>query len=100
MILFGARHLASDTASQQRRQLDPPLLYEVASLLNQEPSRGETIKIIVKARSYEQASRLGEQVAAGLNERLLGDPARIQTLTEVETQAPEDGAVLILAERL
>ncbi|MBN2170241.1 MAG: hypothetical protein JW819_02840 [Candidatus Krumholzibacteriota bacterium] len=96
-FLFAARHLAAGGYAEPRPPLDPPLLLEVASRINQEPALDGPIRIVVKARSYEQAARLGERVASCLARRVLGNPARIQTLTEVESRAPEDGAVIVVA---
>jgi hypothetical protein len=74
--------------------MPPAVLYDVASRLNQLPS-DRVIRIETTARTYEEASRIARSVHHALEPLLLGDPSRIQQVTEVQADAPADGTVAI-----
>lgn len=73
----------------------PMLVLEAASWLNQSGSPRQPIKVTATARSYEQANALASGVAHSLAPLLLGDPSRVQPVTDVQPDAPADGAVTI-----
>lgn len=75
------------------------LLLEAASLLNQEPAANKPLEIEVTARTFDVASRLAKEIKGTLEPLLLGDPARVQTRTRVEPDAPEAGTVAISVTR-
>lgn len=82
--------------NQASRAAAPPMLVlEAASWLNQTGSPRSPIRVTATARSYEQANALASGVARSLAPLLLGDPARVQPVTDVQPDAPADGAVTI-----
>lgn len=72
-----------------------PFLLEVASWLNQSAKVREPIRVAVAARTLEQASMLANRARSALSSRVIGDPGRIQAVTEVAADAPEDGVLRI-----
>jgi hypothetical protein len=73
----------------------PVLLLEAASWLNQSERGSRPLVISVTARSFDEASRLGQAVSAALVPLLLGDPSRVRAVTLVQPDAPEGGSVVI-----
>lgn len=73
----------------------PPLLIEAAGWLNQGPMSTKPIRVTATARSFEQAQLLAGRVTTALAELALGDPARVQAVTEVAPDAPDGGTVRI-----
>jgi len=73
----------------------PPILLEVASWLNQSPKVHEPIRVAVGARTLDQASTLANRAVSALSSRVIGDPSRIQAVTEIAPDAPEDGVLRI-----
>jgi hypothetical protein len=72
-----------------------PVFLEVASWLNQSNKLREPIRVAVAARTRDQASALANRATTALAGQLLGDPARIQVVTEIAADAPEDGVLRI-----
>jgi len=72
-----------------------PIFLEVASWLNQSNKVREPVRVAVAARTMDQASALAARASMALGGRVLGDPARIQTVTEIAADAPEDGVLRI-----
>jgi hypothetical protein len=68
---------------------------EVASWLNQSNKVREPIRVAVGARTPDQAAMLSSRARTALSGRVIGDPARIQFITEIAADAPEDGVVRI-----
>ena len=91
VLLFSGAELTSESAEAESA---PPLLLETASWINQYPA---TCRIEVRSigRTHDASSRLGEQVAAFLGPRVLGDDVRILARSEVRPDAPELGSVEI-----
>ncbi len=83
--------LGGDTAP---RSVSPVIL-EAAGWLNQDSRFSQSVRVTATARSQEQANFLAGRVSAALAELALGDPARIQTATEVVPDAPDGGTVRI-----
>jgi hypothetical protein len=73
----------------------PPILLEAASWINQSSTKKNHVRVMVTARSYEQATRLTTQVTDALRPLLLDDPARLQAITDVRPDAPADGTLRI-----
>jgi hypothetical protein len=72
-----------------------PMFLEAASWLNQSNKVREPIRVAVGARTPDQASMLANRARTALSGRVIGDPARIQVVTEIAADAPEDGVVRI-----
>ena len=53
------------------------------------------IRVEVTARSFQDAKRLAEDINMALRPLILGDPHRIQSVTTVQNDAPDHGAVAI-----
>ncbi len=73
----------------------PLLLVEAASWLNQSGRVQQPIRVRVSARTFDQAKSLAARATESLSTRALGGPARIQAVTDVSTDAPEEGAIEI-----
>jgi hypothetical protein len=72
-----------------------PIFLEVASWLNQSSTAREPVRVAVVARSMDQANALANRATTALAGRVIGDPARVQTVTQVAADAPEDGVLRI-----
>jgi len=95
MHLFAGRSLPTGWA---QRPTDPPpaVLLEVASRLNRDHVDAP-IEVRASARSFAEATQLADAVGGALRERLLGDPSRVRTVTDVRPNAPEGGALAVEA---
>jgi hypothetical protein len=74
----------------------PPLVMQLATELNQEPS-DRTVRIEVTARSTEEANALGRQIMRWMSPYLLGDPTRLESVGFVAADAPAGAAVKVSA---
>jgi hypothetical protein len=74
----------------------PAVVLEVASWINQLPGAKHPVRIRSTARSFELASGLTESLVQQLAPLVLGDPARIQALHDVQPDAPAAGTVAIM----
>ncbi len=72
-----------------------PILLEAASWINQSSRIAQPIRVTATARGYDQANLLAKQVAAALAQLTLGDPTRVQPVTQVVPDAPDGGMVQI-----
>src|SRR5438093_375181 len=72
-----------------------PIFLEAAGWLNQSTQVREPIRMTVGARSMDQATMLGNRAFAALSGRVIGDPARMEMVTEIAPDAPEDGVLRI-----
>jgi hypothetical protein len=72
-----------------------PIFLEVASWLNQSNTSREPVRVAVVARSMDQANALANRATTALSGRVIGDPARVQTVTQIAADAPEDGVLRI-----
>lgn len=66
----------------------PPILLETASWLNQGTVSSTPIRVTVMARSYDQASALGDRVAEWMRREVACDPSLVQVATDVRPDAP------------
>lgn len=99
-MLFSGDEVSGPASYRYDKAAPPPkLLLETASLLNQESAANKPVEIEVTARTFDVASRLAKEILGTLEPLLLGDPARVQTRTRVEPDAPEAGTVAIRATR-
>jgi len=73
----------------------PSLLLEAATRLSRDDRAKEPIEVRAVARSFAEARALGDAVAGALGSRVLGDPARIRVVTDVRTDAPVSGTIVI-----
>jgi len=99
VFLFPGSDLGRRNSTRTRTRTAPaPVLLEAASRINQESGTERKIRIIVTARNYDQAGGIAETIAGSLGSLLLGNPARIQHVTDVQANAPEAGTVAIVLE--
>jgi hypothetical protein len=92
---YGPGGLGAGLGPGASREGTSALLLEAASWLNQSTKVREPVRVTVAARSLERANSLAARAREALSGRLLGDPARLQTVTEVAADAPEDGVLRI-----
>ncbi len=99
VMLFSGRELASSASHDQRGIKAPPspILLECASWMNQKSRPDHLIRVRLTARTFDQANALAQNVVETLRPLLLGDPLRIQYITEVQSDAPSHGTVAIEA---
>ncbi|HKQ58455.1 MAG TPA: hypothetical protein VJY35_11360 [Candidatus Eisenbacteria bacterium] len=104
VMVFSGRELPAPdptrpAAGPGEREATAPILIEAAGWLNQSPKAVQTVRVTATARSADQAQALCALVVRQMAPHLLGDPARIQAVPEVQPDAPEKGAVRISAGR-
>jgi hypothetical protein len=100
VFLFPGSDLGGRASSRgPAKRAHPPAILEAASRINQENGCGRTIRIVATARTYDQAGSMAESVASSLGDLLLGDPARIQSVADVQPDAPEAGTVAIVVDQ-
>lgn len=101
MVFTGRELPAADptrpASSPGEREATAPILLEAAAWLNQSPRAVVAVKVTATARTMDQAQTLSALVTRQMTPHLLGDPARIVAVTEVQPDAPEGGAVRITA---
>lgn len=73
----------------------PPILIEAASWLNQREKPNQPVRVTVAATTQDAAQALADFVSRSLAPHLIGENAKIQTVTEVQADAPEGGTVRI-----
>jgi hypothetical protein len=73
----------------------PPILIEAASWLNQREKPSQPVRVTVTARNYEEAQALADFVIRSMAPHWIGDPAGLQAVAEVQTDAPEGGTIRI-----
>ncbi|MGH7731693.1 MAG: hypothetical protein ACRENJ_10650, partial [Candidatus Eiseniibacteriota bacterium] len=91
--------LTRPAQSSGDREAAAPILVEAATWLNQSPKAVQSVKVTATARTMEQAQTLCALVTRQMGPYLLGDPARVQAVPEVQPDAPDGGAVRIVAGR-
>jgi hypothetical protein len=97
VMLFSGREMS---ATDQRIESVPPaILLEVASRINQSEQMDQPVRVEVTARSFDRAKRLSGDIAQILEPLILRGPARIQSITNVEPDAPGDGSIQIVVPR-
>ncbi|MBI3540450.1 MAG: hypothetical protein HY076_09280 [Candidatus Eisenbacteria bacterium] len=102
VLVFSGRELPGSDAGRSSlaaREAAAPIVIEAATWLNQSPRTATPVRVSVAARSMDEAQALASRVARQLMPYLLGDPARVQTMPQVQPDAPEGGAVSIVIAR-
>jgi hypothetical protein len=104
VMVFTGRELPSadptrPASSAGEREATAPILLEAAGWLNQSPKAVQSVKVTATARTMDEAQTLCALVTRQMIPHLLGDPARVQSVSEVEPDAPAGGAVRITAGR-
>jgi hypothetical protein len=94
--VFSGRDLATSGNARAVAGSPSPVVLEVASWLNQ-TRPGPRIQVTATARTFDQASAMSAGVTRQLAALVLGDPARIQALNQVEPDAPEAGTIKVAA---
>ncbi len=100
VFLYPGSDLGGRTSTRgPAKQAHSPVIFEAASRINQENDCSRAIRIVATARTYDKAENMAESVARSLGSLLLGDPARITRVTDVQPDAPETGTVAIVLDR-
>lgn len=95
VLIFSGQELAR--AGTQGLDDVPPIIVEVATLLNQAPA-SHTVHLEVIARSADEGVALGQRITRWLTPLVIGDAARIQPSSVVRTDAPVGAAVKVTVE--
>ena len=101
LMVFSARELPamapgrSIATTGSGESATPPILLEAATWLNQRPKANQPVRVTATARSSEEAQALADNVTRWMAPHLIGDPARIQAVAEVQADTPEGGMVQI-----
>jgi hypothetical protein len=95
-LVFAGTELSRPGGAPWGADEAPPIVLQVASELNQEPSE-RTVRIEVTARSAEEANALGRRLMRWMSPHLLGDPARLESVGFVASDAPVGAAVRVSA---
>jgi hypothetical protein len=88
--------------SSSRGQASGPqaaVLLEAASRINQESASDGLVRVVVTARTYDQADGMAGEVVRSLGTLLVGNPARVQHVADVKADAPEEGTVTVAFEK-
>ncbi len=104
VLVFTGRELPAPDPTRPapasgEREPTAPILLEAATWLNQSPRAVVSVKVTATARTMEQAQNLCALVTRQMTPHLIGDPARVLAVPEVQPDAPEAGAVRIAAGR-
>lgn len=94
VLVFSGQELARPAGTAHGLEDVPPIVTEVATIVNQAPVSGR-VQIGVTARSQEEATALGTRLTKWLAPLVIGDPARFQASTLVRPDAPVGAAVKI-----
>ena len=99
LVCAGEEIAAPRTRHGARKPAPTIMILEAASRINQIRKPNHVIRIEVTARTYEAAAGLAGNVAESLTPLLVGDPAQVQQVTDVEPDAPAGGTVTIVVSR-
>jgi hypothetical protein len=101
MVLSGTELPAPDPTrpASATGQEAAPIVIEAASWLNQSTKNASPVRVTATCRTAEAAQALAASVVRQMTPHILGDPARLQAVTEVRPDAPERGAVRISTAR-
>ena len=100
VLVCAGEEIAAPRTRQSARRPPPTLMIlEAASRINQIRKQDHVIRIEATARTYEEAAGLAGSVAESLTPLLVGDPAQVQQVTEIEPDAPARGTVTIVVSR-
>ena len=93
-LVFAGTELARPGGAPWGADEAPPIVLQVATELNQQPSE-RAVRIEVTARSAEEANALGRRLMRWMSPHLLGDPARLESVGFVASDAPVGAAVKV-----
>jgi hypothetical protein len=93
-LVFAASELERPGGAPWGADETPPIVMQLATELNQEPSE-RTVRIEVTARSADEANALGRRLMRWMSPHLLGDPARLESVGFVASDAPAGAAVKV-----
>src|SRR5262249_39959970 len=96
LVCAGAQLMPAPSASAAQAvpaSAPSPALAEVATWLNQSADPTRPIRAAVTARSVDAGNLLASTIMRQLPPLVLGDPARVQCLVQVQPDAPESAAV-------
>ena len=96
-LVFAASELDRPGGAPWGPEETPPIVIQVASEMNQEPSE-RRVRIEVTARSAAEANALGGRLMKWMGPHLLGDPARLESAGFVAADAPPGGAERVSTE--
>lgn len=98
-FMFGGDEIRETVSSRSRDSAAAPqVILEAASRINQIAPVDRRVRVVVTARTFDQASEMAGGVTGSLGSLLLGSPARIQDVVDVRADAPEAGTVVIVLE--
>ena len=99
-MLFSGRDLSGSVTSAYAGPAMPaPILLDVANRISQSGKVGEPIRVEATARSTEKAKTLAESASQTLSSLVLNGRERIQSFTQVETDAPAEGTIRVVVSR-
>ncbi|NIO28568.1 MAG: hypothetical protein GTO29_08445 [Candidatus Latescibacteria bacterium] len=100
MMLFSGEELSRSQRGPYGAAAPPPeILLEVANYLNQEQGIDASVRIEVSARTFDDANRLAKEIIEQLTPILLGDVLRVQPVTNIQPDAPEQGTIAVVVTR-
>jgi hypothetical protein len=94
-MLFSGTGLQSAPAVRSTATPSPEIVLETASWINQVSRVDYPVRVKASARTFELASALSQTLVQQLGPLVIGDPARIQGLTDVQPDAPAQGTVAV-----
>jgi hypothetical protein len=98
-LLFSGSELARTQSAVGEAARPSAILLEVASWLNQEKNQRSPVRVEITAREFREAQYLADEIVQNLAPLLIGDELRIQPVTTVEPEAPEQGTVAVVVTR-
>lgn len=99
LVFSGERVMSGYNIARHGISKTPDILLDAANRINQVRRAGQVVTIEARARTFEEAAGLADNVLRSMRPLLLGDPAGIKRVTEVEPDSPPHGTVLILVGR-
>jgi hypothetical protein len=94
MLVFAGSELERPGGAAWGADEVPPIVMQLATELNQQPI-DRSLRIEVTARSAEEANALGRRLMRWMSPHLLGDPARLESVGFVASDAPPGAAVKV-----
>jgi hypothetical protein len=93
MLFAGGQLVVSRSEEAGGTAPAPAILLEAASWINQ--STDKPVRVEVTARTFDHAKRLAADIEQTLKPLLIGDPLRVQSVTNVVPDAPDQGTIAI-----
>jgi hypothetical protein len=94
-MLFSGAELTSKNSNYGEAAPPPAVLQEVASWANQEEDVDGPVRVVITGRDFRNVKHLADEVTRQLTPLLLGNPLRVQMVTNVEADAPERATVAV-----